>query len=207
MNFEDLIGTDALTPEDEARLRRVHDLLVQAGPPPDLTPALERPAALTAVDEPPEMGELVELPLFYRRRRAAAAVIAVAAALTLVAGGYVWGHSKASTAFVAQHTVPMHGASGALAVIRLGTADDVGNWPMQMEVSGLPEQADRASYYELWLTKDNKPIAPCGSFRVHGKTTRVRFTVPYALHGFNGWVVTAQPADLRMPGRVVLTTA
>jgi len=39
-DFKDLIDADGLDPEEEARLRHVHELLVQAGPPPDLPPAL-----------------------------------------------------------------------------------------------------------------------------------------------------------------------
>ena len=42
-DFHDLVDTSDLTPEEEARLRRVHDLLIEAGPPPDLPPALEAP--------------------------------------------------------------------------------------------------------------------------------------------------------------------
>ena len=45
--FDDLIDTDDLDDDERARLRRVHDLLVEAGPPPDLPPALE-----TVPDEP-----------------------------------------------------------------------------------------------------------------------------------------------------------
>jgi hypothetical protein len=73
-------------------------------------------------------------------------------------------------------------------------------------VRGLPQQSNRTSYYELWLSRGGKPVVPCGSFRVHGKTTNVRFSVPYTLRGFDGWVVTAQPADASAPGPVVLTT-
>jgi hypothetical protein len=201
MSFDDLIGREGLSPDEELRLRRVHDLLVQAGPPPDLPPALERPSALEEDEYVPE------LPVLYRRRRGLVAVLALAAALTVFAGGYEFGHSKAKpAAFAAERTVPMHGAGGTLGVIKLASRDAVGNWPMLVEVTGLPAQADRAAYYELWLTRDDKPVAPCGSFRVHGKTTRVRFTVPYALKGYDGWVVTRQPAHVHTPGQVVLTT-
>jgi len=201
MKFDDLIGGDDLSPEEEARLRRVHDLLVQAGPPPDLPPALERPAAPGEDVEPPEV------PILFRRRRGLAAVLALAAALAVFAGGYAFGHSKAKReTFVGQRAVPMHGAPNTVGLIQLGQADNVGNWPMLVEVTGLPQQSDREAYYELWLTRNDKPVAPCGSFRVHGKTTRVRFTVPYSLHGYDGWVVTAQPAHVHTPGRVVLST-
>jgi len=199
MNFDELVGGDDLTPEEEAKLRRVHDLLVQAGPPPDLTPALEHP-------EEPTDAEVLQFPLLPRRRWA---VVAVAAALlTLVGfgGGYLVGHGKAKpSSFATKHVLAMHGPQ-ALAVLRVGGRDSVGNWPMQFEVTGLPKQHAREAYYELWVTKDGKLEAPCGSFRVHGRTTRVRFTVPYEAGSYDGWVVTEQPAGMHEPGRVVLTT-
>ena len=200
-DFDELVGGDDLTPEEEARLRRVHDLLLQAGPPPDLSPELEQPPVPSEEADPPEVAYLL------RRRRGLAAVLALAAALAAFVGGYAFGHSKSQpAAFSAVRTVSMHGAAGTHGVVRVAASDSVGNWPMLVEVSGLPEQANRKAYYELWLTHDGKPVAPCGSFRVHGKTTRVRLTVPYSLRGYDGWVVTAQPAEVHTPGRVVLTT-
>jgi hypothetical protein len=100
----------------------------------------------------------------------------------------------------------MHGSSGRLAVIKIGSADAAGNWPMLVQVTGLPKQANPAAYYELWLTRNGKPIAPCGGFRVHGDTTTIHLTVPYSLGKFDGWVVTEQPASDRGIGSVVLTT-
>jgi len=202
MSFDDLIGTEGLSPTDEARLRRVHDLLVQAGPPPDLSPVLERPPLPAHEADAPEVAFLL------RRRRGLAAVLALAAALAAFVGGYAFGHAKGKPqAFAAVRTVPMHGkAPGARGVIRIAEKDAVGNWPMLVEVSGLPQQASRDAYYELWLTHDGRPVASCGSFRVHGKTTSIRLTVPYKLKAFDGWVVTAQPSEIHMPGAVVLTT-
>ena len=132
----------------------------------------------------------------------------IAAALVAVAfgGGYLLGHGKTSpSAFATKHVVPMHGSS-ALAVIRLGDRDQAGNWPMEFQVTGLARQANPAAYYELWLTRNGKPIAPCGSFRVNAHTTTVRLTVPYKSASFDGWVVTAQPPRDHGPGAVVLTT-
>jgi hypothetical protein len=201
MSFDDLIGTEGLTPEDEARLRRVHELLVQAGPPPDLSPELQRPPVPSAEADPPEVAFLL------RRRRGLAAVLALAAALAAFVGGYAFGQSKGKpAAFAAVRSVPMHGAAGVHGVIRIARSDSVGNWPMLVEVSGLPQQPSRSSYYELWLSHGGKPATPCGSFRVHGQTTTVRLTVPYSFKGYDGWVVTAQPGEATAPGHVVMTT-
>jgi hypothetical protein len=202
MKFEELIGGDDLTLEEEAKLRRVHELLVKAGPPPDLPPALEHPLA-------PEEAEVIEYPFFARRRNAAVALIAVAAALAVFGGGYAFGHSKAKPASLAvTRTVSMHGPAGRLGVISVGTPDKAGNWPMLVSVDGLPAQANRRSYYELWLTRNGKPVAPCGAFRVHGNTTTIKLSVPYRLSRFDGWVVTSQqPAGGDSgPGPIVLTT-
>jgi hypothetical protein len=199
--FDELIGGDDLTPEEEAKLRRVHELLVQAGPPPDLSPVLEAPPVPAEEVDPPEVAYLL------RRRRGLAAVLALAAALAAFAGGYAVGNSKGKPeAFSALRTVPMHGAPGARGVIQIAAKDSVGNWPMLVEVSGLPKQESRAAYYELWLTHQGRPAVACGSFRVHGKTTRVRLSVPYALKGYDGWVVTAQASETQPPGAVVLRT-
>lgn len=198
-SFDDIVG-DGLEPEEEAKLRRIHDLLVQAGPPADLPPSLEQPVE-------PEGAVIVEFPLLPRRRWAAAATIAATLVLAAFAGGYFWGHTKAKpAAFATWRVVPMHGAERRLAVVRIGEADSVGNWPMEFEVTGLPKQQNPAAYYELWLTRNGKPVAPCGSFRVHGKTTTVSLNVPYSLKRYDGWVVTEQPAGVHTLGRVVLTT-
>ena len=42
-NFDELAGGDDLSPEEAARLERVHDLLVAAGPPAELPPHLLEP--------------------------------------------------------------------------------------------------------------------------------------------------------------------
>jgi hypothetical protein len=201
MSFDDLVGGHGLTAEEEARLRRVHELLVASGPPPDLSPGLQAPPVPGEEADPPEVAYL------FRRRRGLVAALALAAALAVFAGGYAFGHGKAKpVAFEPLRTVTMHGTAGSRGLLRIADVDSVGNWPMELEVRGLPEQANRRAYYELWLTRNGKTVAPCGTFRVHGKTTTVRLTVPYRLRTFDGWVVTAQPADEHEPGNVVLTT-
>jgi hypothetical protein len=197
-DLRDLIDFDNLDPEEEQRLRRVHDLLLQAGPPAELPPALAQPGA-------PPTAQVVPFPV-RRRRWTALAVAAAAAACIAFGGGYLVGNSKNS--FPAEHVVSMHpvGGGAPLAVLKVAKPDSVGNWPMEMVVSGLPEQKARGAYYELWITKHGKPVLVCGSFRVHGKTTTVRLSIPYSLKGIDGWVVTTQRPGEGEPGPVVLTT-
>ena len=135
----------------------------------------------------------------------------VAAAAIVIAGfgiGYLVGHAKAKPeSFAAERVVSMHGKSaGDVGVLRIAERDNVGNWPMELEVRGLPTQPKRTASYELWLTKDGKPVADCGSFRVDAGTTTVRLSVPYQFSAYDGWVVTAQPPGDDAPGPVVLTT-
>jgi hypothetical protein len=196
--FNEIVDTEGLAPEEVERLRRVHELLVEAGPPADLPPALEQPAD-------PTDAQVIDFPLMPPRRFAAAAIAAAALVAAALGGGYLLGHAHAKTAaFATQRVVPMQGKS-ALAVLRIGHKDKAGNWPMELLVTGLPTQKSSVAYYELWLSKDGKPVAPCGSFRVNSKNTTVRLSVPYRFSRFNGWVVTSQPSD-RTVGPVVLRT-
>ena len=73
MSFDDLIGTEGLSRDEEAKLRRVHELLVAAGPPPDLSPDLSLPPVPTEEADPPEVAFLL------RRRRGRVLVLALAA--------------------------------------------------------------------------------------------------------------------------------
>ena len=199
-HFDDLIDSEGLAPDEEARLRRVHELLVQAGPPPDLPPSLVQPPTA------PAEAEIVQFPLLPRRRWTIAAVAAIALVVLAFGGGYIVGHGKTKpTSFVTKRAVPMHGAN-ALAVLRLAPKDGAGNWPMQLEVNNLPTQKDPRAYYVLWLTRNGKPIVRCGSFRVNARNTTVRLSVPYDFTRFDGWVVTRQDAGVHTPGPVVLTT-
>ena len=195
-SFDEL--TSDLSPAERERLRRAHDLLLAAGPMPELPPELEQPAQPPAADV---------IPYFPRRRWAAGAVAAAAAVAIAFGAGYLVGH-RDNGGFVAAKKVRMHGtaaARDALASIQIGTRDDNGNWPMLVKVSNLRELPPRG-YYTLWLTRNGKPVAPCGTFRAHGASTEVTFTVAYSLQRFDGWVVTEQPPGEHDPGRAVLTT-
>jgi hypothetical protein len=192
--FRDLIG-DNLPAEERARLERVHELLVEAGPPPELPPSLA---------EVPGRSE--QAPTWLPRRRAGAA-LSLAAAIALVAflGGYVVGFRHNS--FDKTREVAMHGTSvapSARAVIKLGKQDNAGNWPMVVTVQGLPRLPE-SGYYELFVTRDGKFLR-CGSFNVEAGSTSVDFSVPYMFERNDGWIVTRWRRGEREPGPVLLTT-
>ena len=192
--FHDLVG-DELPAEERARLERVHELLVEAGPPPELPPSLA---------EVPGRSE--ELPSWLPRRRVGAA-LSLAAAIAVVAflGGYVAGFRHNS--FDATREMAMHGTSvgpSARAVIKLGKQDKAGNWPMVVTVQGLPRLPERG-YYELFVMRDGKFLR-CGSFNVEAGTTSVDFSVPYTFERNDGWIVTRWRRGEHEPGPALLTT-
>ena len=200
-DFRELVGDDV--PEREAeRLRRAHDLLVAAGPPPELPPSL---AGVPGVERPAERSARV-LGLPPRRRGRVLAFAGSLAAATLLIG-FVFGQNREQ--FDVDFTVPMHGtqaAPRASAVIEVGEIDEAGNWPLRLKVSGL-EELPEGGYYELYLTRGRKVVASCGTFRVSAGTAEVRMNAPYRFDRFDGWVVTVQlPGQKKDPGPRLLTT-
>jgi hypothetical protein len=198
-DFDELVGTD-VDPAERERLLRAHELLIAAGPLPELPPSLAEPGGPQAE---------VITPFFNRRRNATLAVLAAAIAAAAFGIGYLTG-DRGGTTFAARKTVVMHGTAGApagaIASIGLGKKDPAGNWQMLVRVSNL-KKLPPGGYYTLWLTRKGRPVAPCGSFLVRGeKTTEVRFTVAYKLKGYDGWVVTEQARGHREGGPVLLTT-
>jgi hypothetical protein len=195
-DFRDLLGDD-LPAEERARLERVHDLLVEAGPPPELPPSLA---------ETPDRG-VEEVPTWLPRRRAGAA-LSLAAAIALVAflGGYVFGFSHND--FTSTREESMQGtanAPGARGLIKLGEQDEAGNWEMVVTVKGLRPLPGRG-YYELFLVHGGKPPLKCGIFNVKAGTTSMKFTVPYTFEPDDAWIVTQWRRGERDPGPALLTT-
>jgi hypothetical protein len=188
-DFDELVGRD-LQSAERARLRRVHDLLVAAGPPPQMPARLAFPPVRSL-----------------RRRRIA--ITALAAALALAAFGAGWS-LRGDEDFDVRRAVPMHAtanAPGASATIELGWADENGNWPMLVTVRGL-KPLPEGGYYELLLTKDGEPVAVCGSFKVKSEAaTKVPLGASYDLRDFDGWVVRPYVHGRdRLNETVVLTT-
>jgi hypothetical protein len=201
-DFDDIVGRDV--PIDERdRLLRAHELLIEAGPPPELSPELE------SVPWPDD----ALAPLFGRRKQGArrALLLAAAIATAIVAGfllGQAAGSSSSSTSIDARETVHLRGtalARGALAKLELGTPDSAGNWPMVLEVNGLPKLT-KGGYYDLYLTKGGVPLVSCGTINARGDTV-VRLTAAYNLENFddNGWVIVRKtPSNNFDASQVVL---
>jgi hypothetical protein len=178
--FEDLVDDDVSGPERE-RLLRVHELLLQADPPPVLPRSLAQPAAPPTAD----------VRLFPRRRALTFALIAAALAVAAFAAGYA---ARKPARFSSDSApIAMKGtqaAPAALASIRLANKDTAGNWPMQIEEHGL-KPLPKGGYYQLWLTKKGKPAASCGTFAVTPDQTTVEMNIPYNLNQYNGWILVA----------------
>ena len=193
-NFRDLLGED-LPAEERARLEHVHDLLVEAGPPPELPPSLA---------ETPERGE--EVPTWLPRRRAGAA-LSLAAAIALVAflGGYVFGFSHND--FTSTREESLQGtakAPGARGLIKLGEQDEAGNWEMVVTVKGLRPLPGNG-YYELFLEHEGISLK-CGIFDVKSGETSIKFTVPYTFEKNDAWIVTQWRRGEEGPGPALMTT-
>lgn len=172
-NFDELVGDD-LTPAERARLLPVHELLIRAGPPPEL-PA-EAP-----------------IQLHPRRRRGALLAIAAALAVAVFAVGVAVGDRSDGRSI--DFVVAMSGtaaATDATASLTVFDLDEAGNWPMEMTVEGLAPAASGRPF-ELWLTKDGKPEALCGGFLTdEGGSANVPMNAPYNFKDFDGWIVVEE---------------
>lgn len=175
-DFQELVGSE-LEPAERERLQRVHDLLVAAGPPPELPPALASPGEGAAV---------VRLRRPSRRRLAVAGVLAAAVAAAAFGAGYLFGDGGGSDGAAApRYVVEMTGAD-ARASLAVFDPDDVGNWSMRMTAQGLDEDET----YELWLTRGGRLVRLCGSFAAGDDRTVVEMNAPWEPARFDGWVVT-----------------
>jgi hypothetical protein len=173
-DFRDLVGND-LSAEERERLRRIHDLIVAAGPPPELPDSLA---------EAPSPGAKVT---FLQRRLRTAIVLAAAIAIAAFAVGYLVGdQDDASPArFSAERTIVL-GKERPLTVVRFGEPDENGNTPMLVTVQGLRRQP-AGNYYTLFMTRNGKPVVPCGTFNVGDDgLTSFRFSIAYDPERYDG---------------------
>jgi hypothetical protein len=197
-DFRELIGNEG-TPEELAKLRHAHELLIAAGPPPELSPSLAEP--------PPSIGRVTWLP---RRRRGAVFALAAGIVAAAFGVGFLVG-DRGSNEFPSSRSLEMNGVAelaSAHATLGIAEPDNGGNYPLQMTVRGLPEPP-KGGWYELLLSKHGRPTLSCGSFAVDGQAVTVRLSIPYDLSKFpdlfDGWVVVEHvPGQKHVP--VVMTT-
>jgi hypothetical protein len=187
--FSDWVDVEGLTAGERDRLERVHDMLVAAGPPADLPTDLEGPPA-----------QVIPFPTLRRRPVILALVAAAAVAVASFTGGYF---ANGGGGMHVTQVVAFQGAQNQLASLHVGTADAVGNDPMVLTVSGLPQL--KHGYYELFTMRNGKPSFPCTGFKMVGSTTSVRFSVPYVLDpGTKLMITVVQHAKNPWPGRAVM---
>ena len=177
--FRDLVGDD-LPAEERQRLARVHELLLTAGPPPELPPSLS---------DAPE-AEPVEWHSSWLMRRRVGAGFALAAAIALVAfiGGYIVGYQKNNGDFDAARNVVLQKGPMRV-VVAVAAPDSNGNRRMLVSARGLSQTA-RGNYYIIGMKKDGRRLVQCGTFKVGNEPlTNVRFAVGYEVEDFDRIVV------------------
>jgi hypothetical protein len=200
--LDDLIGADAPGAERQ-QLQHVHELLLEAGPPPELSPELEA-------------GPNLQMTTGKRRgARRPRAMLLLAAALAIFvvffAGYGVGNHrsGKASPPVLSQALKGTRLAPHAEGALRVWSSKDGSNWPMTLSVVGLPQLPPR-NYYEVYLFRDGKiqPWGTCGTFRVgdsdSARGLTVTLTSPYPLEKGDAWVVTRPGVRGSEPGPAVL---
>ena len=183
-DFDELIGAD-VAGEERERLLGVHEMLVQAGPPPELSPTLQ---------DVPRPGEVHLL----RKQSVARQVALLAAAIIVLGITFSIGFSTGKKGAAAPTPVKTLVLSGTRAAPHAQATLDVqrqvsGNWPMTLSVSGLP-RVNASEYYVVWLVRNGQRFAPCGTF-VISKPTRsltLNLTAPYKLEKGDTWIVTRQ---------------
>ena len=199
-SFEELVGAEA-TGEERERLRHVHELLLEAGPPPELTPKLRKaPGSDSGVVH------------FQRRSVMRRALLVLAAAVSIaavfaagyaVSNGRQGGSSRVGVAKIVKlkGTKALPQAQATLEVWK----PQAGNWPMTLSVTGLPKLPQHV-YYEVYLVRNGKPWAPCGAFKVASASQTLTLTLnaPYKLRKGDTWVVTRPAAHGTDPGNTVL---
>ena len=173
--FDELIGAE---PEgaERARLRSVHELLVEAGPPPELTPELAAGPTLRMT-----LGRVRRVAS--SRRRIYIPAVAAALLIAMAIGIGTSGSGDGSTAIPLAGTAAAPHAVGTLNVLAATKTTQ----PMQIAVQGL----DRG-LYAVYLVHNGRAWEKCGTFTVKnpagGRPTTINS--PYRAKTGDTWVVT-----------------
>jgi hypothetical protein len=194
--LDELIGGDSSGVERQ-RLQHAHELLLEAGPPPELSPELLA-------------GPTIGMTVARRRAVKRRAMVLLAAAIAIVMvfiGGYAVADRNATgnPPVLTQDLKGTPLAPKAKATLEVWQSR-AGNWPMTLTTVGLPKLPPH-NYYEVYLVRDGKPWGSCGTFRSagsHGPAVTVTLTAPYALRKRDSWIVTRPGAGGSEPGRTVL---
>jgi hypothetical protein len=181
-DFRDLVGDD-LSQEERVKLERVDRLLRSVPAPPSEVPgSLDRAVNRIGTER--------------RQWTPRRLLVAMTLAVTLAALFFGLGRWTTSGEPHYRATIQMTPAAsnpGASALIKLGDRDANGNWKLKLQVGGLPELTGDG-YYVLWLAKDGKYAATCGTFKVRGDTT-IDMTVGYRLSEYDAWVISEARDD------------
>jgi hypothetical protein len=174
-DLDDLVGAD-LDPRERARLERVHELLLAAGPPPE-------PIDLPIELRPPQ------------RRRGAVLALAAALAVAAFALGAALVDGGGRTVDFTETMTGTASATDATASLAIYELDDAGNWPMELTVAGLPP-ATSGRPFELWLTRGGELAALCGGFFTDSSgAASVPLNAPYRFDEFDGWVIVEEGSE------------
>jgi hypothetical protein len=202
--LNDLIGDEA-TGAERQQLQHVHEMLLEAGPPPELSAELEA-------------GPTLGMTLGHRRRKTKRRMMLLLAAAIAVFAVFTAGYASHTTGKVGGPQVvfsqELKGTSlapqaeGALQVL---SSQDGNNWPMKLTVVGL-RQLPPGSYYEVYLLRNGKPWGLCGAFRAGTSPQNpvtVTLTAPYSPYKGDSWVgdswvVTRPGQGGTEPGQTVL---
>jgi Anti-sigma-K factor rskA, C-terminal len=198
--LDDLIGDDT-TGAERQRLQHVHEMLLEAGPPPELSAELEAGPTLAMTLGKQRRGARPRVMLLL----AAALAVAVVFFAGYALGGHGGGKSTQSSV-IAQALKGTSAVPQAQGTLEVWDSKDGNNWPMTLTVVGLPQLPEH-NYYEVYLLRNGKPWGSCGTFRVGGspqEPVTVTLTAPYSLHEGDSWVVTRPGPGGSEPGQTVL---
>ena len=173
-------------------LRRAHDLLVAAGPPPELSPRL-----------PKRSGRRTRAPSLLRTAADQFAFGLATAVAAAAFGRRLPGRRPAHDRVLgaaARRDARRRPLAAAHASLAVGDHDVGGQLPAEDDASGGFRACRTAAGTSCCSRRTGEPTLSCGTFTVAGRTITVRLSVPYDLTDFpklfDGWVVT-----LHAPGQ------